>query len=99
MKQQKLLIEHDEHAQVFTLGLEDGDVARLEYRLVGQTESRTIDLFSTYVPLQHRGKHLGAKLVNHALEWAEQGKLNVFASCWYAAKLLQRREKSSKTTS
>jgi predicted GNAT family acetyltransferase len=79
-------IHHDEARRRFTLD-RDGRVSHLLYTAV---DSETVDFTSTWVHPELRGRGIGARLVAHALAWAESRKLRVIPTCWYVAEYVDR---------
>lgn len=89
-------IQHQPEESLFFVHLEDGQRAFLKYRRSGLESSKAqVDFFSTFVPDEFRSKGLASQLVEHAFEWADEHKLHINTSCWYAAKKLERREGSA----
>ena len=89
-------IEHQIEESLFFVLLEDGQRAFVKYRRSGaESTEPQIDFYSTFVPDSHRGKGLAGKLVDHAFAWADEEKLHINSSCWYAAKKLERRNRQS----
>jgi len=70
-------IQHQEEESLFYVVLEDEQRAYLKYRRSGvESAVVQIDIWSTFVPESYRGK----------------GLLHITSSCWYASKLLERRQ-------
>lgn len=87
-------IEHQVEESLFFVHLEDGQRAFVKYRRSGlESAEPQVDFYSTFVPDSHRGKGLAGKLVDHVFAWADQEKLHINSSCWYAAKKLERRNR------
>jgi len=80
------VIEHDAVEGRFTATV-DGRQAVLVYHRV---DDRTVDFASTYVPDALRGRHVGARLVRHALAWASAEGLHVVPSCWFVKVIGER---------
>lgn len=76
-------IKHQPDQQRFIADVE-GQLARLEYRLHGQS----ITFTSTYVPVSLRGQGYAEKLVETGLSWARQQGYDISTTCWYVAKHL-----------
>ena len=86
-------IEHQEIENLFYVALEDGQRAYLKYRRSGvESAVSQINIWSTFVPESHRGEGLASKLVKHAFDWGDDQGLHLTASCWYASKLLEKRQ-------
>lgn len=77
-------IEHDIANEQFTLQSQ-GQKSVLQYRLLGES---AVDFVHTYVPPALRGQGHAARLVDAGIEWAQQRKLRIEASCWYVARRL-----------
>jgi len=85
-------IQHQESENLFYIVLDEGQRAHLKYRYSDSKSAvPQVDFYSTLVPNDYRGIGMAAKLVNHAFDWAEQQNLQINTSCWYAAKLYERR--------
>ncbi len=79
-------IVHDESAHRFVLG-RDGVESYLIYRPI---DPLLMDFMSTWVHPQLRGRGIGARLVEHALEWAKARGLKVVPSCWFVGEYVDR---------
>ncbi len=88
-------IHHQAEESLFYVHLEDGQRAFLKYSRSGtESAEAMVDFYSTFVPDAYRGKALASKLVDHAFSWAEENNLHINTSCWYAAKKMERRQRS-----
>lgn len=67
----------------------NGAQAILQYVILNQGAEATLDVTSTYVPPEFRGKGTAEKLVRTAFAWGRAQGYNLRASCWYAAKFLR----------
>lgn len=86
-------IEHQLEEQLFFVSIEDGQRAFLKYRRSGDRAAQSaVDFWSTFVPESHRGSGLALQLVEHGFEWADSQGLHIETSCWYAAKVLDKRQ-------
>ena len=86
-------IEHQENESLFYVPLEDGQRAYVKYRRSGSESAvAQVDIWSTFVPESARGQGLASKLVQHVFAWADEENLHITASCWYASKLLEKRQ-------
>jgi len=86
-------IQHQEEENLFYVALESGQRAYLKYRHSGlESAVPQVDFFSTFVPDSHRGKGLAYKLVEAGFAWADENKLHITSSCWYATKQLKKRQ-------
>jgi len=90
-------IQHQAEESLFFVHLEDGQRAFVKYRRSGPESAESqVDFYSTFVPDSHRGNGLAAQLVDHAFAWADGEQLHINSSCWYAAKKLERRQRSKR---
>lgn len=80
-------VQHKNTDFLFYINLELGEQAELRYRLF---DVNKVDFYSTYVPNAFRGQGLASKMVTQGLQWAEEEKLNVHASCSYVSKVLKK---------
>ena len=79
-------ILHDESRQRFTLD-RDGQASHLDYR---RLDGSTVAFVHTYTPPALRGRGIAARVVEHALVWAESQGLKVVPSCWFVAEYVER---------
>lgn len=82
-------ILHDKNNHKFFCTVE-GREAYLRYFM---KDSNTIDLRSTYVPFELRGKGLAAKIVGAALDFAFENNLTVIPTCSYVHSFIVKNEK------
>ena len=91
-------IHHQSEESLFYIALDDGQRAFLKYNRSGiESAKPSVDFYSTFVPASYRGKALASRLVDHGFAWAEENDLHINASCWYAAKKMERRVGSAKS--
>ena len=81
-------IIHDSKAGVISIE-QDGRVSRLVYRRTDDV----LDIVSTVVHPEDRGKGIAAKLVAAALEYVDEHSLRVIPSCSYVATYMQRHKR------
>ncbi len=82
-------IRHDAEGRRFVIELASGR-ATLDYERAGE---RTLDLTSTYVPVEEREHGVGAKLVAHVLDYARSQGFQVIPTCPFVARVIaQNRE-------
>ncbi|MBA3260345.1 MAG: N-acetyltransferase [Gemmatimonadales bacterium] len=79
-------IDHDTEAHRFQVQLPAG-TAILAYTPSGE---KTLEMYSTYVPVAARGQGVAAALVEAALAYARAGGYRVIPSCWYVALWIRR---------
>ena len=82
-------IVHDEVGRRFVHERE-GMVSYLVYHPL---DERTVDFASTYTPPAMRGRGIAARIVEKALEWADEKGLEVVPSCWFVAEYIERQPK------
>ncbi len=85
-------IQHDTDNQRYVLTVGEGHDDNAVVLRYHRPDARTIDFTSTFTPPSLRGQGLARKVVEHALDKAEQQDLNIIATCWYVAKLLKERQ-------
>jgi predicted GNAT family acetyltransferase len=78
-------VQHDPVAHRFTVA-GTGGTAVLAYALAG---SGRLELYSTFVPPADRGRGVGARLVQAAVEYARAEGLRIIPSCWYVAQWIR----------
>lgn len=87
-------VEHQPQDNRFVINLADGQVAQLRYRFGSEPGGASeVDFFNTHVPDDFRGKGLAARLVDKGFAWADENRLAIKTSCWYAALKLKKRDK------
>ena len=67
----------------------EGTQAILQYAIFKGANGSALNITSTYVPTEFRGKGLAEKLVRTAIAWAKEQGYELHASCWYAAKFIR----------
>lgn len=77
---------HDEKGSRFYLQSE-GKESYLRYEHINDS---LINLITTYVPPQLRGKGLASKLAKQALEYAKQNNLKIIPQCSFIRTYLER---------
>ncbi len=85
MQDRNWSVEHESEAHRFVVAL-DGQRARLEYELAGDT----LVITHTLVPEAIGGRGIAGALVEAALAHARAGGLKVVPRCPYAARYLSR---------
>jgi hypothetical protein len=78
-------IQHDQKEERFSKSLKEGE-AYLNYR----NEGKLLDLYSTYVPDNARGKGVAGELVEAALAYARENAYQIRPSCPYVAAYIER---------
>ena len=74
-------ITHDRTSHRF-IGETPSGTAVLSYAPAG---AGTVELYSTYVPPDERGRGLGGQLVQAAVAFAREQGLRIIPTCWYVA--------------
>ena len=82
---QLMEIRHDTERQKFVAHVE-GRNSYLLYR----EEGPLLDLLSTFVAPEVRGRRIGEKLVLTALEYARERGLQVIPTCWFVDTVVAR---------
>jgi uncharacterized protein len=77
-------VVHDARDLRFRIHL-PGGVAELAYVPLSET---LLDLYSTWVPPEERGRRVADRLVRAALAHARERKMRVVPSCWYVRRWL-----------
>lgn len=79
------IINHQPERHLFTTEV-DGYTAYVEYHL----GDGSLDILHTVVPPPIEGQGIAAALVKRTYEYAAEQGLKPKATCWYAAKWLER---------
>lgn len=79
-------VHHHEGDQRF-VAVTDGLQSVLRYREVGES---TLDLVSTFVHREVRGRGVGERLVTAALDYAREEGYDVIPSCWFVGTVIER---------
>ncbi|XP_041076568.1 protein NATD1-like [Polyodon spathula] len=75
-------VKHDREKQRFTIKLEHdtSEQAVLYYEYTG---NKKVNLLSTVVPTEFRGKGIGKRLAEAAMDFVVEENLKADVSCWY----------------
>jgi predicted GNAT family acetyltransferase len=84
-------VVHEALALRFRIDL-PGGTAELAYVPVSDT---VLDLYSTWVPPEERGRRVAARLVSAALAHARERGLRVVPSCWYVRRWIEAHPEQS----
>ncbi len=76
-------IVHDTQIKEFYIEFEDQQKASVKYEMLQDSH---INFYSTFTPVNQRGKNVASSLVAKALQWARENDFKLSASCWYVAK-------------
>ncbi len=79
-------VKHEQKYQQFTISFEEED-AELAYSLPAEG---VIDFTHTYVPQAARGKGIAQLLVKEGLQYADENKLKVIATCPMVSTFIER---------
>ena len=79
-------VRHDTRRERFSAPLGGGQEATLDYSTPRQG---VVDLESTVVPRQLRGKGFGRQLVRHVLDFARSNGLRVVPTCPFVARVIE----------
>ena len=88
-------VVHEVEKHQFTMALPNDEQAYIRYKL-NQADAK-VDFVSTFVPTSQRGGGIAAKLVREAFAWADASNLTISASCWYADRILKKRNASGQS--
>lgn len=80
-------VRHDKGSHRFILDLGDNQVARIEYKPVGNNK---IELYYTEVPVELRGRGIGKSLAKGALECAAKDNYKIKVTCEYLKDYIRR---------
>lgn len=83
-------VKHDKNGHKFILDLGDGQVARIDYRLMESDGHKTIEMYHTEVPEELRGRGIGKALARGALEQARKANMRCKLTCSYLVDYLNR---------
>ena len=78
-------VQHDEAAHRFFAEV-DGRKVTMDYGILADGRA---DFRSTFTPPELRGRGLAAAVVDTALAWARERKLEIVPSCWYVKKRME----------
>ncbi|HUX80325.1 MAG TPA: GNAT family N-acetyltransferase [Alphaproteobacteria bacterium] len=82
-----LIIEHDEKNKQF-VAIVEGKAATLKYSI--SPDGKTLDYYSTFVPPELRGRHIGQDIVKFALDFAKENGYQVIPSCPFVKTYIDR---------
>jgi predicted GNAT family acetyltransferase len=83
----EIVTRHEPDSHRFVVHLEGGAEATLEYRHAG---AKTLDYRSTFVPVEHRGRGIGDRMVLDALDYARENDYSVIPSCSFVRSIVKR---------
>lgn len=83
----KVVVNHNEDESLFYVKI-DGKLSKLEYKR--NDENNVLDLHNTFVPVEHRGQHVGQTLVKSALEFAVANDYKVLPTCPFVRRVLDK---------
>lgn len=81
-----MVARHDVENTRFVIALE-GATAVLDYE---RANERTLDFISTFVPVEHRNRKVGERLVMDALDYARAQGYRVIPSCPFVRTVVRR---------
>lgn len=64
----------------------DGKSASLRYKMTGH--NKVLDYYSTFVPKELRGRHIGEEIVKFALDYAKENHFKIIPTCPFVARLI-----------
>jgi predicted GNAT family acetyltransferase len=80
-------IQHDKLAKKF-FAVVDGKNCVLSYRIL--PDGKTLDYYSTFVPSELRGKHIGEDIIRYALQYAISYAYSIIPSCPFVKRVIDR---------
>jgi predicted GNAT family acetyltransferase len=83
-------IEHHKDKHQFTTQV-DGKVATLNYFV--SSDGKTLEYYSTFVPPELRGRHIGQDIVKFALDFAKEHDYKVDPTCPFVSQYIERHPK------
>lgn len=83
-------IQHDKAGKKFIVVI-DGKVSTLAYKVL--PGEKILDYYSTFVPPELRGRHIGDDLVKYALDYAKENHYKIIPSCPFVEKIIDRNPK------
>lgn len=81
-------VEHQMTAHRFVISMAEGQ-ARLEYSL----RDHWVNVFHTWVPDSLRGQGVADALMKACLHWCQQQHYELVATCGYAVRWLERKQR------
>jgi len=73
-----ITIQHDSENKQF-VAIVEGKAATLKYS--ASPDGKTLDYYSTFVPPELRGRHIGQDIVKFALDFAKENDYKIIPSC------------------
>jgi uncharacterized protein len=86
-KKMTLTVEHDEKNKQF-VAIAEGKACTLEYSVL--PDGKTLDYYSTFVPPELRGRHIGQNIVKFALDFAKENDYKIIPSCPFVKLYIDR---------
>lgn len=83
----QLNIKHDKENKKFVVNIE-GKACVLDYDVL--PDGKTLDYYSTFVPPELRGRHIGDDLVKYALDYATENHYHIIPSCPFVKLIIDR---------
>ena len=87
----QLNVFHDLENYQFVLTIENKAITT-KYRML---DEHRIEFYSTHTPKPLRGNGYAARLVNHALDYAQANNYKIIPTCWYVNKIFTERKHSN----
>lgn len=79
-------ILHDKDQKQF-FAVVEGKKSFLDYSI--SADGRTLDYYSTFVPPELRGRHIGQDIVKFALDYAKENNYKIIPSCPFVEKYIE----------
>lgn len=83
-------VVHDSSKSIFRAILQEEEVGHLQYRMLNQNSSKSVDFFHTHTNPVAQGRGVAARMVQNGLQWAKDNNLRVIPSCSYVASYIDK---------
>lgn len=80
-------IQHNKEKKQFIAVIE-GRTCTLAYEV--SSDEKILDYYSTFVPPELRGRHIGDDIVKYALEYAKENNYQIIPSCPFVKRIIDR---------
>ncbi len=80
-------ITHNKESLQFIANIENKS-ATLSYKF--GSDANTLDYYSTFVPQELRGRHVGEEIVIYALDYAKENQLKIIPTCPFVKRIIDQ---------
>lgn len=80
-------VQHDKNTKKF-IAIIEGKIGTLDYEVL--PDGKTLDFYSTFVPQELRGRHIGDDIVKYALDYAKENHYQVIPSCPFVKRIIDK---------